>query len=330
MIIDLFAGPGGLDLAARQLGVPSIGIEYDPDACDTRRAAGLATVEGDVRAYGPADFPDADVLAGGPPCQTFTVAGSGAGRRALDTVLGLAKRRAAREDVAAELAGIGDERTGLVLEPLRWALEAADAERPYRAIILEQVPQVPQVLPVWELYVDLLRAEGYKAACGVVRAEEYGAPQTRRRAVLLARRDGLVGMPARTHRPWGRTLSDAEYGLRPTVVMGDALPGRGGFTVISNYGTGGDPKKRGRRHNSEPAATVTGRINRNRLVADDGRELPRLTPAEAGALQGFPADYPWSGRDPWQQIGNAVPVPLGVACLTAALGVTAARIAPAA
>ncbi|MFI0718891.1 DNA cytosine methyltransferase [Streptomyces sp. NPDC021224] len=316
MILDLFAGAGGLDVAARAEGHDSIGIEHDRDACATRRAAGLRTVEGDVRAYGPADFPDAIALAGGPPCQTFTVAGSGAGRRALDTVLALAKRLGAREDISADLAALDDGRTGLVLEPLRWALEALDARRPYRAIVLEQVPAV---LPMWELYAELLRAEGYRAACGIVRAEEYGAPQTRRRAVLLARRDGLIGLPARTHRPWGRRLSEAEYGLRPTVVMGDVLPQRGGFVVVSNYGTGGDPRRRGRRHSSEPAATVTGRINRNRLVADDGTELPRLTPGEAGALQGFALDFPWHGAAPWQQIGNAVPVPLGRALIRAAL-----------
>ena len=57
--IDLFAGPGGWDVAAHMLGLRAIGIECDPDACNTRRAAGHATMEGDVREYGPADFPNA-------------------------------------------------------------------------------------------------------------------------------------------------------------------------------------------------------------------------------------------------------------------------------
>src|SRR5690348_10211305 len=86
-IVDLFAGPGGLDVGATWLGIPVTGIELDDDACATRAAAGLDTVRGDVRAYGPTDFPDATVLAGGPPCQTFTVAGKGAGRRALEQVV---------------------------------------------------------------------------------------------------------------------------------------------------------------------------------------------------------------------------------------------------
>jgi DNA (cytosine-5)-methyltransferase 1 len=310
VIADLFAGPGGLDEAARQLGYPSVGIEYDPDACATRRAAGHATIQGDVGDYGPADAPDATDLAGGPPCQTFSLTGNGKGRAILAQLQRDAKTMAARQPVQAML---GDERSALVLEPLRWALAAVDAGRPYRAIVLEQVPTV---LPIWETYAELLRAEGYTAVSGILKAEEYGVPQTRRRAVMLARLDGPVALPAPTHRRYRATGGT----LPAPASMGDVLPHRGEFTVVSNYGTGGDPKKRGRRHSTEPAATVTGKINRNRVLNPDGTEQPRLTASEAGQLQGFPADYPWTGNDIWQQIGNAIPVPLGRAILTAALG----------
>ncbi len=97
-IVDLFAGPGGLDVAAHCLGIPVTGIEWDADACATRRAfeedlkpgsPDMRTEQGDVRDFDPDDFPNANVLTGGPPCQSFTVAGTGAGRQALDEVLGL-------------------------------------------------------------------------------------------------------------------------------------------------------------------------------------------------------------------------------------------------
>lgn len=309
----LFAGPGGLELGADLSGV---GVELDRNAVATRVAAGLATVHGDVRTYGPADFP-ATVLTGGPPCQTFSVAGSGEGREALDTVVGLAKRMAAREDVRSDLDRIDDPRTGLVLEPLRWALEAADMGRPYRAIVLEQVQQVQQV---WAAYAEVLRAEGYSVATGVLRTEQFGLPQTRRRAVLIARLDGLVTLPEPTHRLYRHRVAQGagDGRLKPWVSMGEALPHRGPFTVISNYGTGGDPRNRGRRSSDEPAFTVTGKINRLRLIDPDGRELPRLSPSEAGVLQGFPADWPWSGNDIPQQIGNACPPPLAAALARAA------------
>ncbi|MEU7435713.1 DNA cytosine methyltransferase [Streptomyces sioyaensis] len=326
MDVDLFAGPGGLDRGAESLAasVPTMGIEWSADACETRRAAGLPTIHGDVRKYGPGDFPTARRLFGGPPCQTFSAAGSGAGRRELDTVLGLLKRMSARESIAADLARLDDERTGLVLEPMRWALEAADAGRPFDVIVLEQVPQV---LPVWHGYTEALATEGYSVATGILRAEEFGVPQTRRRAVLIARRDGRAVLPAPTHRPYIKGMpQDADDsalfpGLAPWVAMDDVLDRPGPFTVVSNYGTGGDPKDRGRRTSREPSATVTGKISRSRVVGPGGEELPRFTMAEAGVLQSFPADYPWSGRDISQQIGNAVPPLLAAHILSAATGI---------
>jgi DNA (cytosine-5)-methyltransferase 1 len=41
---------------------------------------------------------------------------------------------------------------------------------------------------------------------------------------------------------------------------------------------------------------------------------------EAGLLQSFPPDYPWSGTAQAQQVGNAVPPLFGAHLLSAALG----------
>jgi DNA (cytosine-5)-methyltransferase 1 len=215
--IDLFAGAGGWDLGARSLGIDPLGLELDADTCATRRAAGLPTLEGDVAATDPLDFAGAVGLIGSPPCQTFSKAGSGTGRRDLDL---LADRLKAVED-GADPHGIGidDERSLLVVEPLRYAL----ALRP-RWVALEQVPAV---LPLWQVLGGALEREGWHVWTGRLTAEQFGVPQTRERAFLLADRERRVGPPAATHQRWVKGLEPQRpadmLGLLPWVSMAEAL-----------------------------------------------------------------------------------------------------------
>lgn len=328
MIVDLFAGPGGLDVGAHWLGVPTIGIEFDQSANETRAAARLSTISGDVRDWGPSDFSSVfNVLTGGPPCQTYTVAGNGHGRRSLGDVIrlvGLLQERRFCE-VEAELSAHGEIRTGLVLQPLIWALRAIDSGKPYEAIMLEQVPAVK---PVWDAMAIVLRAERYGVDVGVMRTEEYGVPQTRRRAVLIARRqidDRMVELPKPTHQRYFTTHVDADLKLDSDsnlprwISMGEVLDIPERFTVESNYGSGGDPKNRSKRQSDRPAFTVTGKASRNKIIInrDDSR---RISPDEAARLQTFPSAFPWRGRDVSQQIGNAIPPRLAAHVLNKLLG----------
>ena len=338
MIIDWFAGPGGWDVAATRLGADVIGIEKDHAACETRRAAGLGTVEGDVRDYGPTDFPDATDAVGSPPCQPFAVGGLGRGRKALDTVLNLAQMLASRQSIALALEGFDDERTGLVLEPLRWTLEAIDAGRPYRTVMLEQVSTV---LPVWEAFARILRAEGYSVATGRLSAEEYGVPQTRKRAILTAVLDREARLPDPTHQRYRKGVPQGQdaLGLAPWVSMADAIgwgmTHRPALTIAVGTAAGGpDPSCVG---GSGARATLYGErdagrwINCTRLTAAEDlpayrggrRDTIRLAVDDAATLQGFPA-HPWEGS--WtkqmEQVGNAFPPPLAMAVLATAHGLT--------
>ncbi|WP_194814762.1 DNA cytosine methyltransferase [Nocardia sp. XZ_19_385] len=378
-ILDLFAGPGGLDVAAHFLGLKSLGIEWDGNACETRYAAGLPTIHADVRVMREDRFDQipksVDILAGGPPCQSFSVAGTGAGRRALETVKRFIHRLVDEDENEAEidedLRALDDPRTALVLEPLRWLLKAIDTDdrNPYEVIVLEQVPAV---MPLWEVYAQILRGgEGrlggvkYEAECWQLKTEEYGVPQTRTRAVLIARRPGRGAVEAipTTHRPFDvhrgkRVVAQTDSLLAETSVLGrkqswvsmaDSLRAASqlsgscdrvsrfksqqssdsesepqlDFFVVSNYGSGGDPKNRGRRQASEPAFTVTGKVSRNKIYKSEsdlaaGR-YDRFTIAESGVLQTFPHNFPWSGQDQAQQVGNAVPPRLGMHVLSAAV-----------
>lgn len=321
-MVDLFAGPGGLDVAAHWLKLPVAGIEWDADACATRRAANVHTKQGDVRHSKPLDFPEARILTGGPPCQTYTVAGKGNGRRVLDQVVSFIDdtvERVKRKIPMPDLSVLEDDRTGLVLEPLRWAVDAAERGAHYEAIVLEQVPAV---LPVWKEFARVLEQYDYDVKCGILHTEDFGVPQTRRRAILIARHGETAKLPEPTHRRYrkGEARGDGDPRLRPWKTMGEALGWSEEFTVVSNYGTGGDPKARGERYSNEPAFTVTGKVSRNRLVGRPMGAPVRFSDDEAGRLQTFPPDYPWSGRGVAQQIGNAIPPRLAAHVLAAALG----------
>ncbi|GAA1892467.1 DNA cytosine methyltransferase [Streptantibioticus ferralitis] len=359
-------------MAAHFLGFKSIGIEWDRNACETRYAAGLPTIHADVSVMRKTRFDEipksVDVLAGGPPCQSFSVAGNGAGRRALDTVKEFIHRlvNGDKEDEAKideDLRALGDSRTALVLEPLRWLIKAIETKDrdPYKVIVLEQVPAV---LPLWEVYAKLLRGgegrlEGikYEAECWELKTEQFGVPQTRTRAVLVARlpEHGAIEPLEATHLPFDlhrgkRNVAQADMlptdstipGAKPHwISMAEALDaaskekdspvdvsrlrtgGKMKFFVVSNYGSGGDPKNRGRRKSSEPAFTVTGKISRNKVYKSiteyEADQSDRFTIPESGVLQTFPHNFPWSGKDQAQQVGNAVPPRVGMHVLGMAL-----------
>jgi DNA (cytosine-5)-methyltransferase 1 len=235
----------------------------------------------------------------------------------LDEVIRRVNQMAENPDICTHRGVFADDRTGLVLEPMRWALLALRADTPFEAIVLEQVPAV---LPVWEAFRDVLVERGYGVDVDVLRTEEFGVPQTRRRAILVARLgDPDVELPAATHQSFRKGESNqSALGLRPWVSMEQALARGTSFTVVSNYGSGGDPRNRGERHSDEPSATVTGKVMRNRLRLSGGG-WDRFTHHEAGRLQTFPYDFPWAGSDIGQQIGNAIPPRLAVHVLAKAL-----------
>ena len=216
LVLDLFAGPGGWDVAAQRIGLGPLGVETDDAACATREAAGLQTWQGSVTDYlGGTYLPSVAGLIASPPCQTFSMAGKGAGRAALDQVLLGVKRVAAGEPIPYEK--YADIRTGLVLEPLRYALELEP-----EWIAWEQVPTVQ---PVWDACAEVLREDGYSAWTGLLYAEQYGVPQTRKRAVLIASRVRTIdGPPVPTHsRYYPRNPAKLDDGVQKWVSMAEAL-----------------------------------------------------------------------------------------------------------
>lgn len=192
VIVDTFAGPGGWDEGLALLGVRDVvGVEWDMDACRTAVAAGHLRLRADVAEYPTAPLAGADGVIASPPCQAYSLAGKQAGTRARALLLEHVDRcRDGWVPPAGELVA-EDLRADLTLQPLRWVHDI----RP-RWVALEQVPPV---IHLWRAIAAVFTRWGYSTVTTVLNAADYGVPQTRRRAILVARRDGRAQMPEPTH-----------------------------------------------------------------------------------------------------------------------------------
>lgn len=352
--LDLFAGTGW-GVACQRLGIAELGVEIMPAAIETRTVNSMETPWFDVwETLRPnAGLPPYRLLIASPPCQTFSIAGIGAGRRALDEVL-----EAVNEGVwddPDDLRAFGekhDPRTALVLAPLAHIIR----DEP-ETVVLEQVPTV---LPVWQAYAELLRNFGYSVAVEIVRAEQYGVPQTRKRAILIARRDGEAVMPVPTHsRFYERDPKRLDIGVEKWVSMAEALgwgmTARPYPTVAGARETGGpDKEKVGGSHAratiyaerdagrwipelgqewalERPATTIVGSFNPQVIAAPGYRTVGgpsrqnapgsiRVNLEQVSALQSYPPGFDWRGSKTakFQQVGNAVPPLMAEAILKAA------------
>ena len=311
--LELFAGPGGMSEGLAMAGFTDvIGLDNDEAACATATAAGHSRVLTDLLTEQPGSG-RVNLLHASPPCPGFSIAGKGEGRKDLG-LLRIALRAmslASKDDTRARLVErlhekANDARSALSLVPMRWIM----AREP-ESITLEQVPAV---LPLWEAYADVLRDLGYHAWAGYLHAEQYGVPQTRKRAVLIASRTREVTMPTPTHsRYYSRTPDRLDEGAQKWVSMAEALGLARGVGMRSNYSVGGDLTRRGERMSSQPSLTVTSKIGRNKWI--NRADGTKVTVEEAGVLQSFRFDYPWHGNkgQRYQQVGDAVPPLLGYA-----------------
>ena len=277
------------------LGLSDIGFEWDRDACLTRRAAGHLTVQADVATYPPEAFTGVTGLIASPPCPDFSAAGSGLGR-----------------------AG----KSGWLVDvPRRWV----ETLRP-EWVACEQVPGA---LPIWREHAHAYRELGYSTWCGVLNSADYGVPQTRKRAILLASRVRPVGPPEPTHtrEPMADLFGP---GLEPWVTMADALSwqeGGGSWPYTSPATTvAGDPRITARCHHDEGSQGANAKTTDDVRRGDyEGSEPVRLTIDEATILQSFRSGYPWQGSrtSTFTQVGNAVPPLLARHVLSAVTGVPA-------
>lgn len=326
-IVDLFAGAGGLSLGM-QMALPSAHItllEKDPDCIRTLKLnfPGADVIQADVRDVNFRKL-HPTILVAGPPCQGF----SKLNRNRLDDP---------RNDLARE------------------AVRAAGVTRP-QFVIVENVPGF-LASPSAEHLVGDLSGLGFVVRSGIVNCADYGVPQIRKRALVIAARLGLpIPWPEATHsgkrvdarQPW-RTVADA-FAMLPTIPDGAnwhrpyspravsdpryrAIPQGGARRDLPPdlqlrcwQQTRGYSDVLGRLVWDRPATTVRTAFFR----PEKGRFLHPvadrpITVREAARLQSFPDtfDFPESTslESVGRQVGNAVP-----ALVARAIGKSIARL----
>lgn len=327
-VLDLFAGPGGWDEGMLSVGVSDVvGIEWDAAACATRAKAGHRTIRADVSQYPVEPFVGkVRGLIASPPCQAFSMAGKGSGRRELAHLHSAVE--ACRDGWVVPTYAWDDPRTPLILEILRWAW----ALKPGWVAC----EQVPPALGLFEHMADILRSWGYSSDARVLCAADYCVPQTRNRAFLIAS-SGRLSWPEPTHAEKPETSLFGNVRL-PWVTMAQALgwgksgePSntiRGGRTDVWG-GTGARltmqrEREAGRWVHERPATTLVGSFSpdivaapgyRTEISRQDAEGSVRVTVEEAAILQGFRPDYPWQGTKSkqFEQVGNVVCPPVAAA-----------------
>lgn len=287
--LDLFAGTGW-GVACQRLGIKESGVEIMPEAVETRTANGMETIYRDVwdglsltaeqhrEQYGPYGL-----LIASPPCQTFSMAGNGKGRDALNEVIEAIELHAYKDADALKAFGEKhDPRTALVLTPLAYVWR----DRP-RLVAMEQVPTV---LPVWEACAEVMREWGYEVKVEILNAEQYGVPQTRKRAILVARRGGPVHLPKATHsRYYSRTPDKLDPGVQKWVSMAEALGWTPDESEGSTYTGNNKLAHQAVRSLDQPAPTVTaGHDSGNRGFIDPDGQFFVADVEQVSALQSYP------------------------------------------
>lgn len=195
-LIDLFSGAGGFTLGFSETGrfESVFANDFNAYAAKTYNANyGDHCLQGDINELLESKsirLPTADVVIGGPPCQGFSL---------------LNKQRQI------------DPRKQL----WRAYLEVVKRVRPL-VFVMENVPELLASLEFKQIK-ETAESLGYTVISNILNAADYGVPQRRKRAIVIASLKGLPRMPEPTHHDPQKARALYQHGLLPWETVGRAI-----------------------------------------------------------------------------------------------------------
>ena len=318
-VISLFSGCGGLDLGFEKAGfkVP-VANEFDSTIYETFKINHPQThlIEGDVRKVTKEDIApylngEVDGIIGGPPCQSWSEAGS--------------------------LRGIEDERGQLFFDYIRILKEFKP-----KFFLAENVSGMlaNRHSEAVKIIMKLFEEAGYDVTMTLVNAKDYGVAEERKRVFYIGFRNDLninfvFPKGSTTDDDKKLTLRDIIWDLQDTAVP-SAEKNKHNPSAINNneyYKGAYSPifmsrnrvkswdeqaytvQASGRQCQLHPQAPKMEKYGKNDCRFVKGKEhlYRRMTIREVARVQGFPDSFQFIYRDTntaYKMIGNAVPVNL--------------------
>lgn len=212
--VELFAGAGGLAMGVSLAGFESLAIiERDKWACDTIRenqqrgfpvVQGWPLWEGDVREYDWDSLPeDIDLIAGGPPCQPFSMGGRhkafGDARDMFPATVDIVRRLCPKAFVIENVKGITRSSFANYYQYILLRLEFPEVVRRDGETWPDHLKRLQEEKTSGALHLNGLT---YNVVPTLVNAADYGVPQKRERVFIVGFRADLGvewSFPKSTH-----------------------------------------------------------------------------------------------------------------------------------
>ena len=316
-VASFFSGAGGLDLGFENAGFEIVFANDNWKGCwkTYEKNHGLKMDRRSIENIRGEDIPDVVGFIGGPPCQSWSLAGA--------------------------MKGIKDSRGQLLYDYVR----LIEAKEP-KFFLAENVPGMvcKTHLPEFEKFKESLKDIGYNVSFKVLNANDYEVPQDRKRVIIVGLHESLnkeFEFPEPIEPKL--TLKDAIDDLsEPLPAYGKNKANPVDVLDIPNYEfmTGdfssmymsrnrvrkwNEPsftiQAGGRHAPCHPQANIMIKVDKDKRIFDPESPKPyrRLSVRECARIQTFPDDfifYYTNVNDGYKMIGNAVPVNLAfvIAC----------------